>query len=94
MTRTLTDVTPTRFLNHGYAARFIEEPFQHGSIIVEFEYRFGQNCYDARVYEREDYGDPKRMSERFLCRVDNILPGGSTREQMAESAHDIANAEA
>lgn len=90
--RTMKDVTPTRYENHGYAARFVEDPFEDGALVVEFRYRFGQNCYDMVVRIREDAEPFHREVE--LCRFDNFLPAGVTRERMAEAADDVANAEA
>jgi hypothetical protein len=67
--RTLKDVTPTRAANHGYAARFVEEPFEEGALIVQFEYRFGQNCYDAVVRQREDRPGDQFHRENVLCGI-------------------------
>lgn len=91
VSRRMEDVTPTRYENHPYAARFVERPFEDGALIVEFRYRFGEG-YDMVVMVREDAEPFHREVE--LCRIEKVLPASVTRERMAEAAHDIANAEA
>lgn len=75
-----------------YARRLIEQPFEDGSLVVQYRYRLSTNRYDALVLVHELDDSPVGWREVLLGTLEDRLRAPATDAEFLADAHRIVNA--